>query len=125
MKSRSKQEISSERVNQLKKFLNRVKLDEEILFKKNLISNFNILNEALTHSSAHPIYNYEKLEFLGDAVLRLTASEFIATNYHNLNVGERSALRAQLVSDEWLAKVGAALQGRKGKERRNSAWQDY
>jgi len=109
MKSRTKHELSSERINQLKIFLNRVKLDQKLLLKNNRKLNFNILNEALTHSSANSKNNYEKLEFLGDAVLRLTASEFIASNYPNMNVGERSALRAQLVSDRWLTKVGQSI----------------
>ncbi len=38
--------------------------------------------------------------------LRLSASEFIENNFQRLSVGERSELRAQIVSDEWLAKFG-------------------
>tara|TARA_Y100001978_G_scaffold111697_1_gene99630 strand:+ start:254 stop:853 length:600 start_codon:yes stop_codon:yes gene_type:complete len=53
--------------------------------------------------------NHEKLEFLGDAVLRLSASEFIENNFQKLNVGERSELRAQIVSDEWLANFGKKI----------------
>ena len=67
------------------------------------------LDEALTHTSSglHP--HHEQLEFLGDAVLRLAASEFIATTYPQMPVGERSSLRAQLVSDRWLAQLGEAI----------------
>ena len=68
-----------------------------------------IINEALTHSSMSKKNNHEKLEFLGDAVLRLSASEFIDHNFQRLNVGERSELRAQIVSDEWLAKFGKEI----------------
>ena len=68
-----------------------------------------IINEALTHSSMSKKINHEKLEFLGDAVLRLSASEFIENNFHRLSVGERSELRAQIVSDEWLAKFGKKI----------------
>lgn len=68
------------------------------------------LEEALTHTSSglHP--HHEQLEFLGDAVLRLAASEFIAATYPQMPVGERSSLRAQLVSDRWLAQLGEAIQ---------------
>lgn len=68
-----------------------------------------ILNEALTHTSAQEKINHERLEFLGDAVLRLAASEYIELNFPHMDVGERSALRAQLVSDRWLAEVGQRI----------------
>ncbi len=68
-----------------------------------------LLNEALTHTSAGLALHHERLEFLGDAVLRLAASEFIEQHYPQLPVGERSALRAQLVSDRWLAQLGEQI----------------
>ena len=67
------------------------------------------LDEALTHTSAGLSLNHEKLEFLGDAVLRLAASEFLEQHYPNLSVGQSSALRAQLVSDRWLGELGQAI----------------
>jgi ribonuclease-3 len=63
------------------------------------------IEEALTHSSAGRPRNHEQLEFLGDAVLRLAATEFLARHHSDLAVGQRSALRAQLVSDRWLAEL--------------------
>jgi ribonuclease-3 len=68
-----------------------------------------LFDEALTHTSAGLAIDHERLEFLGDAVLRLAASEFIEQNYPQLPVGERSALRAQLVSDRWLAQLGEQI----------------
>ena len=67
------------------------------------------LDEALTHSSANEHQNHEKLEFLGDAALRLAASEFIDQAFPEMNVGERSMLRGYLVSDQFLASVGADI----------------
>jgi len=64
------------------------------------------LDAALTHTSAGLAHNHERLEFLGDAVLRLAASEFLAEARGSLGVGQQSALRAQLVSDRWLAELG-------------------
>ena len=64
------------------------------------------LDEALTHTSTGLARNHERLEFLGDAVLRLAASEFLAAEAPQLSVGQSSALRAQLVSDRWLAELG-------------------
>ena len=69
----------------------------------------NLVNEALTHTSTGNQINHERLEFLGDAVLRLAASEYIEQHHAQLPVGERSALRAQLVSDRWLAALGAEI----------------
>ncbi len=80
------------------KDLNRIKQNEPFCMK--------ILDEALTHTSTNSSVNHERLEFHGDAVLRLAASEYIQIHFPKLKVGDRSALRAQLVSDEWLAKVG-------------------
>ena len=65
-----------------------------------------VVEEALTHTSARQPWNHERLEFLGDAVLRLAAAEFLEQRHAGLRVGQRSALRAQLVSDRWLADLG-------------------
>ena len=64
------------------------------------------LEEALCHSSAGLPHNHERLEFLGDAVLRLAASQFLRREQPHLAVGRHAALRAQLVSDRWLAELG-------------------
>jgi ribonuclease-3 len=69
-----------------------------------------LVDEALTHVSAGRSKNFERLEFLGDAVLRLAATEFIDHHYPDLPVGSCSNLRAQLVSDRWLAQLGEQLQ---------------
>ena len=67
------------------------------------------IEEALSHSSAGLGRNHEQLEFLGDAVLRLAASEFLARRYRRLGVGQRSSLRAQLVSDRWLSELAERI----------------
>ena len=68
------------------------------------------LRTALTHTSAGLEVNHEELEFLGDAVLRLACAEFLEQHNPELSVGDRSALRAQLVSDRWLAELAAELE---------------
>ena len=67
------------------------------------------VDQALTHVSTGESRNHERLEFLGDAVLRLAATEFIDRRHPDLAVGACSSLRAQLVSDRWLAAVGHSL----------------
>jgi len=69
------------------------------------IENKELLELALTHSSysnEHGGGNYERLEFLGDAVLQLITSEYF---YQNLDVqeGELSKIRASFVCEEALA----------------------
>jgi ribonuclease-3 len=66
------------------------------------------LDQALTHVSASPDINYEQLEFLGDAVVKLAAAEFLLETYPHLQVGEFTALRSVLVSDRKLAQIADA-----------------
>lgn len=104
--------INEKRTEQIIKFLNSLhiasKRFDDIINKRDkfIIHTF---NEALTHSSANERVNYENLEFFGDAVLRLSASDFIERRYKNMSVGNRSELRSQIVSDEWLTKLGKKI----------------
>jgi len=104
--------INKERTDQIITFLKSLKIKSErfseIISKQNtlVIQDF---NQAFIHSSEDKIINYEKLEFFGDAVLRLAASNFIEKQYPQMSVGERSELRAHIVSDEWLTKLGEKI----------------
>ena len=110
MESKKNQRIADERINQLNLLLLRIRINPKEFLHENTKLNLQVINEALTHTSAQMPYNHERLEFLGDAVLRLAASEFIELKFPNLEVGERSALRSELVSDSWLTKVGSTIQ---------------
>ena len=68
------------------------------------------LERAMTHVSSGRADHNERLEFLGDAVLRLAATLYLDQHYPELTVGESSSLRAQLVSDRWLAELGDQIQ---------------
>ncbi len=104
--------IDDKRIEQIIKFLNSLEINSKRFIKiinekdKLILHTF---NEALTHSSANNIVNYEKLEFFGDAVLRLSASDFIERTYKSMSVGSRSELRSQIVSDEWLTELGKKI----------------
>ena len=105
-------QIKIKRINQISGFLKSLKIRSKRfteIIEKNNISVIQNFNQALIHSSNDKIINYEKLEFFGDAVLRLAASNFIEEKYPQLTVGERSELRAQIVSDEWLTKLGQRI----------------
>ena len=101
--------INAKRINQITTFLKSLNIKSkrfsEIIKTQNT-SVIRDINQAFIDSSQDKIINYEKLEFFGDAVLRLAASNFIEKKYPQMSVGERSELRAQIVSDEWLIKLG-------------------
>ena len=104
--------LNEERINQIIIFLKSLKIRSERFSEIINTQNSSVIqdfNRALIHSSDDKIINYEKLEFFGDAVLRLAASIFIEKKYPEMTVGERSELRAQIVSDAWLNKLGKKI----------------
>jgi len=67
-----------------------------------------LLGEALTHRSLGS-RNYERLEFLGDAVLSFVVAEMLYREFDGASEGELSRYRATLVSGETLGKVALSL----------------
>ncbi len=67
--------------------------------------NWSLLDLALTHPSISSINNYEQLEFVGDAVVRLASAELLLEIYPHLPVGEFAAIRSIIVSDKFLAEI--------------------
>ena len=67
------------------------------------------MKQALTHSSftneqkINKLKNYERLEFLGDAVLELVSSEFLFRQHPGLPEGELTKQRASMVCEPSLA----------------------
>jgi ribonuclease-3 len=64
---------------------------------------WHLLDLALTHPSISRERNYQQLEFVGDAVVRLAAAEILMETYPQAPVGEFAAIRSILVSDRFLA----------------------
>ena len=68
-----------------------------------------LLKQALTHSSftneqkINKAKNYERLEFLGDAVLELVSSEFLFREHPEVPEGELTKQRASMVCEPSLA----------------------
>lgn len=78
----------------------------ENIYKKYgiVIKDKNLLEIALTHSSyanEHNCESYERLEYLGDAVLEIVCSEYLFKNT-NYNEGEMSRLRSLYVCENAL-----------------------
>ena len=87
-------------------------LSDEIkdIFKIEVITEANYRN-ALTHPSYTKDNNlnytecYERLEFLGDAVLKLAVSNILSKEYPDYTEGQMSKIRSIIVSDHILAKI--------------------
>lgn len=68
-----------------------------------------LLRQALTHSSyanerkINKCGDYERLEFLGDAVLEMVSSEFLYCKFPNLPEGQLTKMRASMVCEPSLA----------------------
>lgn len=103
-------QLSPQRCEQLARFLRSIGLSAQHQSTPEAAAELHYINEALTHTSAGKAYNHERLEFLGDAVLRLAASEFLRAHQPKLSVGQQSTMRAQIVSDRWLAELGERCQ---------------
>jgi ribonuclease-3 len=84
------------------------KLVEKLGLPENSAIKWHLLDLALTHSSASATANYEQLEFVGDAVVRLAASELLFEIYPDCPVGEFAAIRSILVSDRILCKIAGS-----------------
>ena len=74
-----------------------------------------LLECALTHTSfaneqkIHRYNDYERLEFLGDAVLEMVSSAFLYNEYPDKREGELTKLRASLVCEPSLADCAVHL----------------
>ena len=87
------------------------KLEEKIGYR---FQDLQLLETALTHSSyANERHgdaeSYERLEFLGDSILGLTAADFLYHQEPQLPEGRMTRLRAELVCEASLHRVALSL----------------
>lgn len=81
-------------------------LEEKIGYR---FQNKNLLRQALTHSSfsneqkIHKWKNYERIEFLGDAVLELISSDYFYHEHPEETEGNLTKMRAAAVCEQALA----------------------
>lgn len=77
--------------------------------------NLDLLKCALSHTSytkeqnIEKNFSYERLEFLGDSVLKLASSKYLYQKFPQSLEGELTKIRAHLVSDNTLAKFSETL----------------
>ena len=78
-------------------------------------SDISILENALRHSSFvneqndSDLQDNERLEFLGDAVLNLVIGHMLMDFFPDLNEGDLSRMRANLVNEIQLAKIAGSI----------------
>lgn len=77
-------------------------------------SDLSLLRRALTHASAVAEgagnESFERLEFLGDAVLELAISDYLHAEYPDLSEGEMTKTRASVVQQPALAELAGELE---------------
>ncbi|MGN1317628.1 MAG: ribonuclease III [Lachnospirales bacterium] len=75
--------------------------------------NRDLLNTALSHSSYINEHKglecNERLEFLGDSILGFVTAEYLYKNYPNLPEGNLTKIRANVVCETMLAKLGKEI----------------
>ncbi len=95
-------------MNNLNKFQN---LSQKIGYEFKDIS---YLERALTHSSSLPEglgkISYERLEYLGDAVLELLVTRLLFLSYSKANEGQMTRIRAAVVSETPLSEIADSLE---------------
>ena len=98
--------LSVDRKEELEQFIKTLNIEK---------TDVGLLDVALTHPSFNFEKNiddapdYERLEFLGDSVLRLVISEILFDKYQNYDEGNLTKIRSYLVSDEFLAQLAEKI----------------
>ena len=72
-------------------------------------SNTDLLLEAITHKSISKV-NYERLEFLGDAVIQLIITEYLYKKYPNHHEGHLSREKQAIVSKKVLSNISINIE---------------
>lgn len=88
------------------------KLTEKLSY---VFKNQDLLEEALRHSSfvneqaGTQLHDNERLEFLGDAVLNLVVGHLLIHRFPELNEGDLSRMRSNLVNESQVASIARFL----------------
>lgn len=89
-----------------------VNLNEQYGINLKNSKNFKTAFSHSSYTNEHKIakhLNYERLEFLGDAVVEVTTSEFLFKKFPNMAEGDLTKLRASIVCEKTLVKYALQL----------------
>lgn len=98
--------LSDSRIKELKELLKSINFHS---------TNYALIDKALTHSSYNFENNlshfedYERLEFLGDAVLKLAVSRYLFFKFREYSEGQLTKIRGIIISDDFLAKLAEEI----------------
>lgn len=95
--------MSKERLKSIRKFFKKYGIGRRALA---------LLDKALTHPSYENrpgVKEWERLEFLGDAVVDLYVCDFLYKNFRDKGEGELSKIKAYIVSTNFLFKVAYSI----------------
>ncbi|MDO5540036.1 MAG: ribonuclease III [Eubacteriales bacterium] len=90
-----------------------IELEEKIGY---VFRNKKLLENAMRHSSyanehkQKGMKDNERLEFLGDAVLELSSSDYLYRHYPNMREGDMTKLRASIVCEPTLAQCASVIE---------------
>lgn len=86
-------------------------MNEQLLQKRlgHQFRNPALLQQALTHRS-HSILHNERLEFLGDSVLNCVMASLLFDSFSNIDEGDLSRVRANLVKQQSLYEVAQRIE---------------
>lgn len=88
-----------EKIKKLEKIFN-IKIKNKELFERALIH-----GSYTKENNIDYLENYERLEFLGDAVLKLCVSEILYKNFPTYSEGNLTKIRSIIISDNILAEI--------------------
>ncbi len=98
--------LSDSRKSKIKNFLAKIgfEANDYVLLDKALTHSSYVFENALTNTE-----HYERLEFLGDAVLKLLVSKYLFKKFPSYPEGQLTKIRGIIVSDEFLSKLALEL----------------
>lgn len=79
-------------------------------FRNLFLLNCALIHKSYAHETGMPTDNYERLEFLGDAVLDLIVSDYLYATYPASQEGHLSKLRSEIVSERALTLLANHLE---------------
>ena len=77
----------------------------ELQYKINLPVELSLLRTATYTANAHEYYNLERLEFLGDCVLKFVISEYLYCMFHSYEEEQLTSIKAILICNNTLAQL--------------------
>src|SRR3972149_3539949 len=81
----------------------------DVRFRDRSLLELALRHDSFAHERGGRAGHYERLEFLGDAVLNLVVSDYLYRQYPEHSEGELAKQRARLVNETALAHLGRRL----------------